>query len=85
MLTCAFSGCTNAAVLVWLRFDDSSNSSVHNVFSCATHQLSTALASLTHQATCTAPDANVPSCNCTPVSIAIPLDSTEVLPNVARA
>jgi hypothetical protein len=84
-MICSYAGCGQPAVLVWLCFDDSSNSSVHNVFSCATHQLSTDRACLCHLSTCTAPDANVPSCNCTPVNIAQPLGSTVSFPQSVKA
>lgn len=70
---CSYSGCAAAAVLVWLRFADTSNTDAQNVFSCAEHQINVNIACLTHLSTCTAPDVNVPNCNCTPVNTAVAL------------
>jgi hypothetical protein len=66
---CSLSSCGQPAVLVWLKYADSTDAELVNVFSCQAHQISTALACLTHQSTCTAPNpANLPSCDCTPAN-----------------
>jgi hypothetical protein len=65
----ACSLCGAPAVLVWLRFADGSATDTVNVFACAAHQITTDIACLTHQATCTAPaSGQLPGCNCQPVN-----------------
>lgn len=66
--------CGQPAVLVWLRFNDSTNTTVGNVFACAEHEVSPDLAALTHLSTCTAPNAaDLPNCDCQPISVTQPL------------
>jgi hypothetical protein len=67
MPVCSLCGAT--AVLVWLKWHDSTNTDLVNVFACANHQISTDIACLTHQHTCTAPNAaNLPGCDCNPTN-----------------
>lgn len=70
---CSLAGCGVDAVLVWLQYDDATETSVHNVFACVTHQIALSISPLIHLYTCTAPNlANLPMCDCTPVSVQVP-------------